>query len=116
MMPDMLRRQAATEATLKKYRERAFDWKTRATCVHLASFHLRQMGHTPPPMADFRSPLGARKALKKRGWADVSEMLDAVLPGARIAPMQMLLGDLAVVRGSEGFDAILIHAGNEALG
>ncbi|MBB3034062.1 DUF6950 family protein [Alteriqipengyuania lutimaris] len=115
-MPDLLRRQHATEATLAKYRERPLDWASRTTCVHMARFHLRQMGHRPPPMPDIRSALGARRALKKRRWDDVAAMLDAVLPGARIAPLAMLLGDLAVVRGDQGLDAILLHAGNEALG
>ena len=116
MIPDLLRRQCATEATLAKYRERPLDWSARTSCVHMARYHLRKMGHRPPPMPDIRSALGARRAMKKRGWDDVAAMLDAVLPGARIAPMSMLLGDLAVVRGTEGFDAILLHAGNEALG
>lgn len=116
ILPDLVRRQRATEATLAKYRERSLDWTKRVTCVHMARFHLRQMGHRPPPMPEFRSPLGARKAMKKRGWDSVEQMLDEVLPGARIAPMSMLLGDLAVVRGDQGLDAILLHAGNEALG
>ncbi|WP_299307858.1 hypothetical protein [uncultured Croceicoccus sp.] len=88
----MIRRQRATEATLRKYRERALDWRGRTSCVHMARYHLRQMGHRPPPM------------------------LDAVLPEGRIAPLEMRLGDLAVVRGTHGLDAILLHAGNEALG
>ena len=116
MMPEMLRRQAATEATLKRYRHEKRDWKREISCVHMAHFHLRQMGHEPPEMPEIRSPLAARKALKKRGWKDVSAMLDEVLPLKRIAPMQMLLGDLVVVRGNQGFDAILLHAGNEAMG
>lgn len=116
MIPDLLRRQRATEATLAKYRERPLDWKARTSCVHMARYHLRQMGHRPPPMPDIRSALGARKALRRRGWDDVAAMLDEVLPGSRIPPMAMLLGDLAVVRGDQGLDAILLHAGNEALG
>ena len=115
-MNELLRRQKATEATLAKYRQRELDWRDRSSCVHMARYHLRQMGHRPPPMPDIRSALGAKRALKKKGWADVPEMLDAVLPGARIPPLAMLLGDLAVVRGEGGLDAILLHAGNEALG
>ncbi|WP_375290414.1 hypothetical protein [Qipengyuania sp.] len=116
MRPELLRRQMATEATLAKYRERKLDWKARTSCVHMARYHLRQMGHRPPPMPDIRSGLGARRALKKHGWADVAAMLDAVLPMARIAPAAMLLGDLAVVRGTEGFDAVLLHVGPESMG
>ena len=116
MIPDLLRRQQATEATLAKYRERSLDWHGRTSCVHMARYHLRKMGHRPPPMPDIRSALGARKALKKRGWSDVAAMLDEVLPGARIPPLAMLLGDLAVVQGDQGLDAILLHAGNEAMG
>jgi len=116
MMPDLLRRQRATEATLAKYREQQRDWTNKVSCAHMANFHLRGMGHRPPPMPAIRSGIGAQRALKKRGWDDVAAMLDGVLPGSRIAPMSMLLGDLAVVRGNEGFDAILLHIGPENMG
>ena len=51
-MNDLLRRQAAVDATLAKYRKRAVDFKT-ADCIRLARFHLLQMGHKPPPLPQY---------------------------------------------------------------
>lgn len=99
MLPDLLRRQTATNATLGKFRNKPFDWKAGFTCVHLARFHLRAMGHKVPKLPPIRSALGARRALDVRGWPDVSAMLGEFLP--RIAPAGMLLGDLAVIEQDE---------------
>lgn len=108
LTPDLVRRQLATEKTLVRYRGKAFDWGKGITCVHLARTHLKNMGHKPPTIPRFRSIHGAKQAMKDRGWADVGDMLDSLLP--RIAPAQMLLGDLAIVPG-EGMDAMLICGG-----
>ena len=67
------------------------------------------MNHKPPMLPRIRSALAAKRALKERGWANVEAMLDALLP--RIAPAQMMLGDLASVSGTDGLDCILICAG-----
>lgn len=96
-MNDLLRRKEATEATLARYRGKAFDWSAGITCVHLARCQLRKMGHSPQSLPRFRSLFAAKQALAERGWANVIEMLDAILPEARIAPARMLLGDLAVM-------------------
>lgn len=106
---ELERRRVATEKTLKRYRGKVFDWSKGVTCVHLARFHLRNMGHKPETLPRFRSALSAKKALKERGWESVEAMLDSMMP--RIAPAQMLLGDLAVVPGQEGLDCILVSAG-----
>jgi hypothetical protein len=113
-MSDLVRRAEATRLTLAKYRARPFDWKARATCIHLARFHLVKMGHRPPAMPDFRSALGAQKALAKSGFADLSALLDSLLP--RIAPAQMLVGDLALMEGDGPFDSICVSAGGKLLG
>ena len=104
----------ATERTLAKYRTRPFDWRTRSTCIHMARFHARGMGHRPPPVPSFRSAIGARRALASTGHASVTELLDSLFD--RIAPAAMLVGDLAVVPGEDGWDAVMIHAGAQLLG
>lgn len=109
MLPELATRQQATQATLDRFRGKTFDWSAGITCVHLARTHLRNMGHRPPGLPRFRSALAAKKAMKERGWASVSDMLDSMLP--RIAPAQMLLGDLAVVEGDAGMDSIMVCAG-----
>ncbi|EQB05223.1 DUF6950 family protein [Sphingobium indicum] len=110
----LVQRAAATTATMAKYRSQAFDWRARATCIHMARFHLRRLGHTPPPIPDFRSALGARKALEKTGFADLPALLDSLLE--RIAPASVLVGDIVILRGDEGFDSICIWAGGKFLG
>ena len=68
--PDLIRRQRATSATLAKYRFQPFDWKQKNTCVHLAHFHLRQMGQRPPKLPALRGLIGAKRIMAERGWAD----------------------------------------------
>lgn len=97
-MNELLRREAATSATLERYKGKAFDWATGITCVHLARCQMRKMGHTPPTLPRFRSLFAAKQALAERGWSNVTDMLDGVLGvEARIPPARMLLGDLAVL-------------------
>lgn len=107
--PEMEWRRTATEATLARYRNKAFDWSTGVTCIHMAWAQLRKMGHRPPTLPRFRSPLAARRALAAAGHDSVAGMLDSLLP--RIAPAQMMLGDLAALPGDAGMDAIVICAG-----
>ena len=114
-MATLLERQAAVAATLAKYRTRAFDWQAGHTCVHLARFHLRQMGHKPEPIPRLRSAIAARRALAERGWDSVADMLDAQPGLERIAPLAMLPGDLAVAADEDGFGAVLISAGGAKL-
>lgn len=113
-MNDLLRRQKATEATLAKYRDKPFSWKDSNTCLHMLRFHLRQMGHKPEPLPRIRSAIGARRALDERGWQDVGDLLDTLLP--RIPHASMLLGDVAMFRSGDGFGAITISVGGKVLG
>lgn len=112
-MNDLLRRQRATEKTLERYRGKAFDWRRGITCVHLMRFHLRAMGHRLESVPRFRSAFAARRELDRRGLADVSELLDAMLP--RIAPARMLLGDLAVAGSADGLGSIFVCAGPQKI-
>lgn len=108
--PEMLRRQQAVLATETKYGGRDFDWKRKATCLHLASFHLRRMGRRPPALPQVGSLLAARRELAKRGWANVAEMLDG-LGLARIAPAFLRLGDLVVIGSDDGLGSIFVSTG-----
>ena len=108
---DLLRRSAATQATLDKYRGTAWSWDAGRTCVHLARFHLRAMGHKPERIPQVSSALSARRALKARGWAGVVDLLDAQPGLLRIAPAMMLMGDVASAPSPDGIGGILICAG-----
>lgn len=113
--PTLIRRQQAVEATMAKYRHRKFDWKSKATCLHMASFHLRRMGRKPPKLPQVGSLLAAKKALKERGWKTVADMLDGI-GLERIPPASMLLGDLAMLKSADGMGSIVVSAGGKVIG
>lgn len=111
-MSDLLRRQAATQATLDHFRGKAWSWQDGRTCVHLARYHLRAMGHRPeriPPR--ITSALAARRAMDRRGWSNVVDLLDAQPGLMRIAPARAMMGDIAAARSEDGIGGILICAG-----
>lgn len=115
-VPDLLRRQQATSATLAKFRAKAWSWADGITCAHLARFHLRQMGHKPESLPRLRSLIAARRALDLRGWADVIAMLDAQPGLLRIAPAEMAMGDLAALPSDNGnIGAVMVCAGPHKL-
>ncbi|MFO6447871.1 DUF6950 family protein [Erythrobacter sp. NE805] len=104
-------RQAATEKTLERFRNRPFSW-AGANCVRLARTQAVNMGHRLPPIPRFASALGAKRALTARGAASVAELLDqhfARLPG----PAYAWLGDLIALPGDPalGLDAVGIADG-----
>jgi hypothetical protein len=107
---NLVERAEATEKTLTKFRGRGFDWKSGATCLHLARTQLVNFGYKPPKMPQFQSAIGAARALKQSGYADLANMFDT-LGLARISPAAMWVGDIAVLPGDEGFDAILLSDG-----
>lgn len=110
-MSELLRRKSAIEATLAKYVGKRFSWSNRLTCIHLARFHARQMGHRPPSIPDFRSVKSARTALAKQGHDSLSALLDSLFP--RIAPAEAFPGDLVALRGDEGaFECVCVVVGN----
>ena len=104
MIPDLVRRQTAADATLRKYRRRDFDWRTMTTCVAMAWFHLKKMGRKPPKIPLYRSPLGALRVLKQLGSATCADLVDQVPGLERIAPAMMRVGDLVLVPGCLGAD------------
>lgn len=107
-LPDLERRRVATAKTLAHYRQRHFEWRRQATCLHMFRFHGQAMGHRFPRIPPIRSELRAIRELKARGHDNVTALLDTLLP--RIAPAQMRLGDVAVLPGDGSpLDAILIN-------
>lgn len=110
---ELERRAIATRATMERYRTKAFDWGNKATCLHMARFHMRKMGHKPPPIPAFSSALGAKKALKRAGFDSVVELMDSMFP--RIGYASMLVGDLAAMAGDAGMEGIGVCAGEKIL-
>ncbi len=114
MRYDLEQRRSRTEQVVARFRARPFSWTSRRTCIHLARAQMVALGHKPPKLPDMRSPLSAMRALKATGHDDLEALLDGLLP--RVAPAAMWLGDLALMAGGEGFDAIVINAGGKVLG
>lgn len=106
--PELERRRLATAKTLARYQGQPFDWRKSTTCLHLARFQMKAMGHRPPRMPPLRSALRAKKELDARGFASVVELMDSILP--RIAPAQMRLGDLAALPGDPDSNAAWLDA------
>ena len=108
-MNPIVRRQQATQKTLDRYRNKTLDFSRGITCVHMARYHLRALGHRPRTMPRIRSVMGAKRALASNGWDSVKDMFDSMLP--RIAPARMMVGDLGTIPGEHGLDSVLVCAG-----
>jgi len=104
-----------TKRTIDKYRFEALSFERQVTCLHLFRDHLIAFGHTPPEIPPFASVRGAAKAMKRAGHGSLSAIADKVLPMARIAPAQMLVGDIGLLPGTP-FEAIVIWAGGKMFG
>lgn len=107
---ETIRRMEGTKRTLDQWRGTVFDWTQPATCVHLAHSHLTGMGHELPDIPAFDSALTAAREMQARGWGSVADMLDEFLPRYDGAA-HMRLGDVGVISGAGGLDAIFICAG-----
>lgn len=112
-MISLVERQAATEKTRLKYRGRQWSWGQN-DCIRMARSHLINMGHRPPALPQYRSAIGARRALTKAGFETLEDLFDSLL--VRINPAEMLLGDIALTRGTEQFDATWICVGLKLMG
>jgi hypothetical protein len=108
-MNELQRRVAATQATERRFRDRPFDWRGPATCIHLVRFHGAQMGHSLPIVPRFRSALGAARALKATGFATLPELMDKHF--APIAAAYLTVGDVLALPGDSGFPSLVIKGG-----
>jgi len=113
-MSTMLKRREVTQATLEYFASKPFGWSTGGTCVHLVRKQLVGMGHKPPPMKAFRSAITAKKALQSKGWKNLAEMMDGLLPA--IAPARAIVGDVVEMPSDdEAFGALAVVIGNGRL-
>ena len=111
-MTPLERRHAAIEATMARYRDRTFEWG-KVDCAKVAAFHLKKLGHKIliSKAGSYSSPLGAARALKRLGYANLAEMAEGI--GLTPIPYsRMLLGDIAEIEGDSPVGAIGIYAGN----
>ena len=105
-MNEMQRRVRAVSLTEQRFRDRPFDWKKAATCIHLVRYHAAKMGHRLPVVPRFRNALGARRALLSTGWQTLPALLDSKFE--RIPPAFMRVGDILALPGDEDWHALVI--------
>jgi len=109
---NLAERAAATDSVLARYRGKPFSW-SGANCIRLARAQGVTMGHNLPPVPLFRTPLGAKRALRAQGVDSVEALLDRYfvrLP----APAFAWVGDLCVLPeepGAGGLAAVCIADG-----
>lgn len=104
-------RARATAAVIACY-DKPFSWRG-ANCIRLARAQGEALGHTLPPVPIFRSALGARRAMEKRGAATVAELLDQFFPRWP-APAFARVGDLCLLpaeEDGEGLEAVCVADG-----
>lgn len=114
----LVARAAALARTKDWLAGRAFAWGT-ADCLAMLSAHLEHNGQGALPKRHYRTAIGAKRALHKAGFETLEQLMDSLLP--RIAPAQMLPGDVGLYRGDPEMgggtlDALVIGAGRKALG
>jgi hypothetical protein len=107
-MTEIEKRRAAVIATEQRFRNRPFDWRKAATCIHLVRFHAAGLGHKPPIVPKFRSALSAKKALLTTGFQTLPALLDSRFE--RIPPAFMRVGDVLAMPGDEDWHALVIKA------
>ncbi|PZO70804.1 MAG: hypothetical protein DI640_14730 [Sphingomonas taxi] len=108
---NLVDRRDVTQATMRHFAAKPFDWAKAATCAHMVRQHVAAMGHKVPPMTRFGSALTAREVLRSRGWDNLAAMMDATLPA--ILPVEAIIGDVVELPSdSDAFGALCIAVGN----
>ena len=110
---NLVERAKATEKTLRKYRGKPFEWG-RNDCITLARTQLLNMGKKPPRIPNYSSFNTAVRRLKAEGCDSVEDLLTRYC--FEIAPAQMVVGDIATVKGDTDLSAIVICAGGKFMG
>jgi hypothetical protein len=112
MVPELIRRRDAAQATLNAFIGQPLVWG-RFDCVRLAAFNLRQLGYKPRLVRGgaYRTPLGARQALKRAGFKSLEAALDDLgLP--RVGHARILPGDVVALASGEDWPSLSVYLGN----
>lgn len=109
----MIARVDAAQATLDRFKDQPFEWG-RFDCAKMVAFHLRKLGHQIgiSKAGSYSSALGAKRALNRLGWPNISHALDEVLRLERIAPAFLVTGDVIQMPSEGAIDAMGIALGN----
>lgn len=105
MTHEVVRRVAAAQATVDKYRNSVFEWG-KSDCFSLVCNTLVELGYDNPMerLRPYRTPLGALRTLRKDGRGCLAELIDG-MGFERIAPLATLPGDIVgFIYGMDGWD------------
>lgn len=91
---EMLRRQAATQATEVRYRGHLLDIKARNDCMHMALSHAKAMGVKVPRVPPLRGWKSSLRVMAQMGFTTMADVMDHC-GFERIPPAAMLMGDIA---------------------
>lgn len=111
-MHPMIRRQLAVQATIERFAGKPLAYG-KDDCARMVAFCLKRQGLKTSLLAGGRysSALGAAKALKRLGHANLPAAVDALgLP--RIAPAMTINGDLLALPAETFGGALMIAVGN----
>lgn len=103
MTPETIRRAAAVAACKARFEGTELDYSARRDCIRLTAHAFRAMGKATPLLkgVDYRSEVAAARALKRLGFANLVEAMDAT-GLVRIAPAATWPAD--IVAGPSGRD------------
>lgn len=91
----IMRRQQATESCMARFGFKPVDPGVR-DCGKLAAHALHKQGRSAKLLngSKHKTWLGAVKYIRAKGFEDLVDLMDAVLPDARIPPAAALPGDI----------------------
>ena len=86
----------------------------RFDCAKMVAFHLRKLGHQVAisKAGSYSTALGAKRALARLGWPNLSYALDETLHLERIAPAFLVAGDIIQMPSDSEIDAMGVALGN----
>lgn len=115
-MNPMIARVEAAQGALDRYSGKPFAWY-EADCARVAAFVLRELGYKPgfSRFGHYKTALGARKALKRNGFADTVDWIDSIHGLSRIPFLMTLPGDIAAYAGADGMSALTVVLSNRRL-
>lgn len=111
-MKPLVKRKKATDATIERFRGKAFAWGS-VDCAKMVAFHLKQLGHKVrlSKAGPYKTARGAKGALKRLGYDTLPEAMDGH-GFERIAPAFALVGDVVSFDADHEIGALGIVVGN----
>lgn len=111
-MKPLVRRQKAVEATMERFRGKAFAFGS-VDCAKVTAFHLKQLGHKVrlSKAGQYKTLIGAQAALRRLGYETLPEAMDGH-GFERIPPARALLGDIVSFPCEHPIGALGIVIGN----